>query len=103
MGCEAAFPPGSDLLLAKRHSLATFWLACVQIFGAILARFVQLFGGLCARFAPISCTTCARFVQTFGRICSRELVLSAIVRANFEREIAHLYTAMPKDCSALSS
>jgi hypothetical protein len=59
MGCEAAFPPGSDLLLAKRRCSAAFWLASVQIRGEILARFMQLFGEVCARFAPISGTICA--------------------------------------------
>jgi hypothetical protein len=100
MGCEAAFPPGSDLLLAKRHCSAAFWLASVQIFGWILARFVQLFGKVCARFAPISGTICARIVQFFGRIDARDWLLSVIVCANSEREVRHLYTAMPKDCSA---
>ena len=30
-------------------------------------------------------------------------MLLVIVRADFECEVRHLYTAMPKDCSALSS
>jgi hypothetical protein len=72
MGCEAAFPPGSDLLLAKRHFAAAFWLASVQIFGEIHARFVQLFGKVCARFAPISGTICARIMQIVGRIAARD-------------------------------
>jgi hypothetical protein len=103
MGCEAAFTPGSDLPLAERHCSAAFWLASVQIFGEILARFVQLFGEVCARFAPISGTICASIVQIFGRIAARDWMLLVIVRANFESEVRHLYTAMPKDCSALSS
>jgi hypothetical protein len=103
MGCEAAFPPGSGLLLAKRHCSAAFWLASVRIFGEIPAGFVQLFGELCAGFAPIVGKICARIVQTFGRISARDRMVSNIVRANFQGEVGHLYTAMPKDCSALSS
>jgi hypothetical protein len=48
MGCEAAFPPGSDLLLAKRHFAAAF----VLVAGLFFARFVQ-----------VSCTIRASFVH----------------------------------------
>jgi hypothetical protein len=37
MGCEAAFPPGSDLLLAKRHFAAAFVLFAVHDAGLFLA------------------------------------------------------------------